>query len=64
LTITCGSLGCDGYIIEAGMVFSLYTYFETMINDMTFSGYHKFGSESRILPEFERVSAPRQAARG
>jgi hypothetical protein len=38
---------------EWGMVFSLYSYFETMINDVTFGGYHKFGSESRILPGFE-----------
>jgi hypothetical protein len=36
-----------------GMVFSLYSYFETMINDVTFGGYHKFGSEARILPGFE-----------
>jgi hypothetical protein len=35
---------------EWGMVFSLYSYFETMINDVTFGGYHKFGSEARILP--------------
>ena len=38
---------------EWGMSFSLYSSFETMINDVTFGGYHKFGSESRILPEFE-----------
>jgi VWFA-related protein len=38
---------------EWGMVFSLYSYFETMINDVTFGGYHKFGSEVRILPGFE-----------
>jgi hypothetical protein len=38
---------------EWGMVFSLYSYFETMINDVTFGGYHKFGSEARILPGFE-----------
>ncbi|UWZ83406.1 VWA domain-containing protein [Occallatibacter riparius] len=38
---------------EWGMVFSQYGYFETMINDMSFGGYHKFGSESRILPGFE-----------
>ncbi len=38
-----------------GMVFSLYSYFETMINDVTFGGYHKFGSESRILPGFEET---------
>ncbi len=38
-----------------GMVFSVYGYFETMINDVTFGGYHKFGSESRILPGFEET---------
>jgi len=37
---------------EWGMVFTLYGYFETMINDVTFGGYHKFGSEARILPGF------------
>lgn len=40
---------------EWGMVFSLYAYFETMINDVTFGGYHKFGSEARILPGFEET---------
>ena len=40
---------------EWGMVFSLYGYFETMINDVTFGGYHKFGSEARILPGFEET---------
>jgi VWFA-related protein len=40
---------------EWGMVFSLYSYFETMINDVTFDGYHKFGSEARILPGFEET---------
>ena len=40
---------------EWGMVFSLYSYFETMINDVTFGGYHKFGSEARILPGFEET---------
>ena len=38
---------------EWGVSFSLYGYFETMINDVTFGGYHKFGSEYRILPGFE-----------
>ena len=37
---------------EWGKVFSVYSYFETMINDVTFGGYHKFGSEFRILPGF------------
>jgi VWFA-related protein len=40
---------------EWGMAFSLYSYFETMINDVTFGGYHKFGSEVRILPGFEEI---------
>jgi hypothetical protein len=40
------------------MVFSLYSYFETMINDVTFGGYHKFGSEARILPGFEETETP------
>jgi VWFA-related protein len=40
---------------EWGMVFSLYSYFETTINDVTFGGYHKFGSEARILPGFEVI---------
>jgi hypothetical protein len=37
------------------MNFSVYGYFETMINDMTFGGYHKFGSEFRILPGFQET---------
>jgi hypothetical protein len=40
---------------EWGMVFSVYSYFETMINDVTFGGYHKFGTEARILPGFEET---------
>ena len=40
---------------EWGKVFSVYSYFETMINDVTFGGYHKFGSEARILPGFEEA---------
>jgi hypothetical protein len=44
-----------GLLHEWGMVFSLYGYFETMINDVTFAGYHKFGSEARILPGFEET---------
>jgi VWFA-related protein len=42
-------------LYEWGMVFSIYGYFETMINDVTFAGYHKFGSEARILPGFEET---------
>jgi VWFA-related protein len=42
-------------LYEWGMVFSLYSDFETMINDVTFGGYHKFGSEARILPGFDET---------
>jgi VWFA-related protein len=42
-------------LYEWGMVFSLYSYFETMINDVTFGGYHKFGSEAHILPGVEKT---------
>lgn len=45
-------------LYEWGMVFSLYSYFETMINDAAFGGYHKFGVESRILPGFETPAPP------
>jgi VWFA-related protein len=44
---------------EWGTVFSLYSYFENMINDVTFGGYHKFGSEARILPGFEETEEPK-----
>jgi VWFA-related protein len=47
---------------EWGMVFSLYSYFETMINDVTFGGYHKFGSEARILPGFEETEQTKTPA--
>lgn len=47
---------------EWGMAFSLYGYFETMINDATFGGYHKFGSEARILPGFEETEEPKTPA--
>jgi VWFA-related protein len=47
---------------EWGMVFSLYGYFETMINDVTFGGYHKFGSVARILPGFAETEEPKTPA--
>jgi hypothetical protein len=37
------------------MAFNLYGYFETMINDVSFGGYHKFGSEARILPGYQET---------
>jgi hypothetical protein len=42
-------------LYEWGMVFSVYSCFETMINDVTFGGYNKFGSEAHILPGFEET---------
>ena len=42
-------------INEWGVVFSIYGYFETMINDVTFGGYHKYGGEARILPGFDET---------
>ena len=49
-------------LYEWGMTFSLYGYFETMINDVTFGGYHKFGSEARILPGFEETDETKTPA--
>ena len=40
---------------EWGMTFSIYGYFETLVNDVSFGGYHKFGSEARMLPGFEET---------
>jgi hypothetical protein len=34
-----------------------------MINDVTFGGYHKLGSESRMLMGFEEVPDPQAPAR-
>jgi VWFA-related protein len=33
--------------------FEIYAAYQTMIDDFSFTGYHKFGSDSRILPGFE-----------
>lgn len=33
--------------------FEIYAPYETLLNDIAFTDYHKFGSESRILPGFE-----------
>jgi len=33
-----------------------------MINDVTFGGYHKFGSEARILPGFEETDETKTPA--
>jgi hypothetical protein len=38
-----------------GLPFIVYGPHELLVNDFTFSDYHKFGSESRILTEFEET---------
>jgi VWFA-related protein len=35
--------------------FEIYAPYETMLNDTTYTDYHKFGSEARMLPNFEVV---------
>jgi VWFA-related protein len=51
---------------EWGMDFIVYGPFETLLNDFSFTDYHKFGSESRMLTGFEEVpdpqAPPRQSA--
>jgi len=32
--------------------FDIYAPYETLLNDMAYTDYHKFGSEARMLPEF------------
>lgn len=38
-----------------GMNFSVYGPYQTLMNDTSYSNYHKFGSESRMLPGFVEV---------
>jgi hypothetical protein len=45
------------------MDFTVYGYFETMINDVTFGGYHKFGGEARILPGFDETDETKTPAK-
>jgi hypothetical protein len=33
--------------------FEVYAPYETLLNDIAYTDYHKFGSESRILPGFD-----------
>ena len=48
---------------EWGMDFTVYGYFETMINDVTFGDYHKFGGEARILPGFDETDETKTPAK-
>ena len=38
-----------------GLNFSVYGPYQTLMNDTAYRNYHKFGSESRMLPGFEVV---------
>ena len=33
----------------------IYAPYETLLNDIVYTDYHKFGSEARMLPGFEVV---------
>jgi VWFA-related protein len=36
-------------------IFDIYAPYETLLNDVAYSEYHKFGSETRMLPGFDIV---------
>ena len=38
--------------------FDVYTPYETLLNDVAYTNYHKFGSESHILPDYEPAPKP------
>jgi len=38
-----------------GQIFDIYTPYETVLNDIVYTNYHKFGSEARMLPGFDVV---------
>ena len=43
-----------------GQTFDIYAPYETLLNDIAYTDYHKFGSEVRMLPGFE--AAPNTTA--
>jgi VWFA-related protein len=49
-----------------GQTFEIYTPYETLLNDMAYTDYHKFGSEARMLPGFDVVpdTTPSPAVNG
>jgi VWFA-related protein len=47
-----------------GIPFIVYGPYETLVNDFSFSDYHKFGSESRILAGFEEVPESKSTSSG
>lgn len=42
---------------------TVYAPYETMLDDIAYSSYHKFGSESRILPGFDVVPDAKEAGK-
>jgi hypothetical protein len=38
-----------------GVNFAVYGPYQTLMNDTAYTSYHKFGSQSRVLPGFEEV---------
>jgi hypothetical protein len=38
-----------------GQTFDVYAPYETLLNDIVYTDYHKFGSEARMLPGFDVV---------
>ncbi len=42
----------------------VYAPYETLLDDIAFTNYHKFGSEARILPGFEVVPEAKPPAQG
>jgi hypothetical protein len=38
-----------------GQTFEVYAPYETLLNDIVYTDYHKFGSEARMLPGFDVV---------
>jgi hypothetical protein len=43
---------------------TVYAPYETLLDDIAFTNYHKFGSEARILPGFEVVPEAKPPAPG
>lgn len=43
---------------------TVYSPYETMMDDIAFSDYHKFGAESRMLPGFEVVQDEKRQGNG
>jgi hypothetical protein len=49
-----------------GQTFDIYAPYETLLNDIVYTDYHKFGSEARMLPGFDVVpdATPSPAVNG